>query len=118
MSKFGKNWVGLRERPNHQRWGQCCEFTCSKDWSARSFVEEDRRRHSEGDHEGLEGLVRDGEADHVELLGQGVGGAIGSGSGHQGTEGAGAWLEEDKEYQAQREYLPQRCHWDCQGYAP
>ena len=48
----------------------------------------------------------DGEADHVELLGQGVGGAIGSGSGHQGTEGAGAWPEEDEEYQAQREYLP------------
>ena len=47
-----------------------------------------------------------GEADCAESLGQGVGGAIGSGSGHQGTEGAGAWPEEDEEYQAQREYLP------------
>ena len=33
------------------------------------------------------------EADCAKLSGQGVNGAIGSGSGHQGTEGAEAWPE-------------------------
>ena len=58
------------------------------------------------------------EADCAESSGQGVGGAIGGNSSHQGIEGAGVWLEEDKEYQAKWECLPRWCRWDRQGYAP
>ena len=100
ISNFEENWVSLRERET--------EFDRETESpEVRSVL----RVHSP------QRSVR-GEADCVESSGQGVSGAIGGGSGHQGTERAEAWPEEDEEYQAQREYLPQWRRWDHQGYVP
>ncbi|PON87659.1 Ribosomal protein [Trema orientale] len=51
------------------------EFTGSEDRSPGSVPEEDRRRHSQGDGQGLEEPPRHGQAHRLEPSGQGLGGA-------------------------------------------
>jgi hypothetical protein len=103
-------------RPCDRRRGRRSVFAGPQDRPARSFPQEDRRGHRQGDGQGLEGPPRHRQAHRPEPAGQGLRRPLRRGARHQGAQGAREGPQEGQEHQAQRQHQPRRRHRDRQDH--